>query len=529
MFDILFDLFSALNQFALFVMATSFMVIGGLFIGYELYWRLKSVKIEGRISEVRVSGYKESKHTPEKTIETVEDFKKDRRIKPFGGLIVVLFIGLPLIFSGLGFYMGYSYFSLSTEGAYANAKVIRNDASYDSDSGTSYKAVLEFTDQSGKKWQVKDSISYGNSPSFASGAQVGVFYNPIDPTEFVIDDFWHNMAISLMFIAFGLVFIAIVFLASYFNNKKKNSPRSQKTNYSGEMYHSVFEYRTPEGQNVEQISTMGSNYIIGRMPGTVVDLMVLPDNSQKVRRPTLFWLLFGIIFFLPGVFIMNMALESYNQNYMMTLLLTIGAFYLGYKISSFYQTINNSEFDRSLLAEMWQNFKNDRIKKSNIQPIKGRTLEVSEIIERTRFQLKYSKITGYFFLVIMVALTVGAYYAGQKMIDLSQNGLATSGQVSDISSRLSSDNDGYIYYAEITFIDQEGNQQRFEDSMGASQPLYKIGDTVDVLYPADSPTSAIINRGIFNWLLSGGLLIAALSALRGAVHFFTVKSKYEMI
>ncbi|MBT6032391.1 MAG: DUF3592 domain-containing protein [Kordiimonadaceae bacterium] len=526
MFDIIFDLFSAWNQITVLVMGTAFMGIGGAFIVYELYWRFKSIKVKGRISEVRVSGYKPKQKKSDTKIDTVENFKKDKRVKPFGALIICLFIGFPLLFSGIGFYMGYSYLILANEGNYAKAIVIRNDSSYDSESGTSYKAVLKFTDQTGKEWQVKDNISYGNSPSFDSGTEVGVYYDENDPNDFVIDDFWHNMAIALIFATFGFVFIGIIFLASYFNKRKKKLPPSNVPNYNGEMYHSVFEYRTPDGQYFEQISSMSSNSIIGRMPGTFIDLMILPHNPEKVRRPTVFWLIFGMVFFIPGSFIMNMAIKSFNLNYMMTFLFVIGAYYLGHKVFDLYERITRTEFDRSLLSEMWQNFKNNRMQKTNIEEIKGRVLKTSEVIDRIKFQLKYYHITGYIMLVIMFGTTIGAYYAGQNMIDLNQNGQTTVGQISNIISRTSTDNNGYTYYAEASFIDQSGKQHRFLDDFGANYPLFKIGETVDILYSTDNPDDAIIDRGIFNWLIRAGLIIAALFALWGAQHFLTAKTRF---
>jgi hypothetical protein len=291
MFDIIFDLFSAWNQIDLLVMGGVFLSIGGLFNGYELYWRLKSIRVKGRIIEVRVSGYK-----PKQEKKTQGNIK-NTPTKPFSYLIIALFIGLPLVFSGIGIYTGYSYLKLINYGIYVPAVVIRNDSSYDSDSGTSYKAVLEFTDQAGKTWQVKDNISYGNSPSFPEGTEVGVFYNVNDPEDFVIDDFWHNMAIAFIFTAIGFIFIGIIFLASYFKKRKNNAPTPEVQNYSGEMYHSVFKYHTPDGQYFQQMSSKSSNSIIGRMPGSQIDLMVLPHDPTKIRKPTLFWLIFGLIFF----------------------------------------------------------------------------------------------------------------------------------------------------------------------------------------------------------------------------------------
>lgn len=523
-FNMVFDFFSAWSQIGLLVMGTAFMAVGGSFIGYELYWRIKSVKVKGRITGVRATSAVTKKKPDDKIFENVDSFKKDKRIKPFGGLIIALFIGLPLMFSGIGIYMAYSYIDLTKTGLYAPATVIDNESSYDSDSGTSYYAILNFTDQSGQQWRVRDNISYGNSPSYAKGTEVGVYYDAQDPENFVIDDFWHNMAIAIIFFCFGLLFIAIIFIASYFNARKKQPSAPHKQSYSGEMYHSIFHYRLADGSSYEQTSSMSSSSIAGRMPGTEIELMVLPDKPEKVRKPTFFWLIFGIMFFVPGIFILNMAFKNFDSNYMTALLILAGGGYIGYKLSALYEKITGSEFDRSLIAEAWQNYKT-KAKNSSKYKLEGRLLETHEVVERIKAQLKFYFVSGYIMLALSMGLGVGSYFTAEKMIQLNLNGLTTSGEIVDITGRSSSD--GISYYASARFTDQSGEQHRFQDSFGASYPLYKIGEKVDIIYPPESPADAIIDRGIFNWLISASLITAALLALWGSFHFFTAKGRFE--
>ncbi|MBT5073799.1 MAG: DUF3592 domain-containing protein [Kordiimonadaceae bacterium] len=527
-FDIIIDFFSAWSQIGFLVMGTVFLVVGGSFIGYELYWRFKSVRIKGRILAVRATNAAAKEQADDKVFGSVKSFKTDSRVKPFGGLIIALFIGLPLMFSGIGVYMGYSYIALTKDGLYAEAIVIDNESSYDSDSGTSYKAILNFTDQSGQTWRVRDNISYGSSPSFATGTKVGVYYEAQDPENFVIDDFWHNMAIAIIFFCFGLLFIGIIFLASYFKgnkNPKKSSP-GHKQNFSGEMYHSTFQYRTPDGRSFEQTSSMSSNIIIGRMPGTELELLVMPERPEKVRKPTLVWLIFGIVFFIPGIFILNMAFNNFESNYMSGVLILAGGGYIGYKLSVLYEKMTRSEFDRSLLKEAWQNFKTKGIETSG-EEIKGRVLETSEVVERIKAHLKYYFVTGIIMLALTVGLGGGAYFTASNMINLSQNGQTANGEIIDVSSRSSNDNSGYTYYAIARFIDNKGQSIKFEDSFSSSQPLYRIGEKVDILYSDDNPADAIIDRGIYNWIISLALAGAAVLTLWGALYYFTAAQRFE--
>ena len=83
-----------------------------------------------------------------------------------------------------------------------------------------------------------------------------------------------------------------------------------------------------------------------------------------------------------------------------------------------------------------------------------------------------------------------------------------------------------MYYAIVGFIDGNGRSVEFEDSVGASSPMYKRGDAVGVIYYPDEPKDAIIDRGIFNWSLSGGLAVGAFLTLLMAFHNFRVSRRF---
>jgi hypothetical protein len=67
------------------------------------------------------------------------------------------------------------------------------------------------------------------------------------------------------------------------------------------------------------------------------------------------------------------------------------------------------------------------------------------------------------------------------------------------------------YHAVVAFTDQSGRRITYRDSIGSSPPMYSTGDKVRVLYaPADS-SSAMIDRGMWDWLVP--LLIGGAGAL----------------
>ncbi len=535
MFDLVFDAFSAWNQMGLIIMALAFLSIGGGLIAYELYWRILSIKIKGRISAVRVSHTKTDQEEPEtkveeKDLDLVEELKSNPIGTSLGGLVILLFLGLPMLFSGIGIYMGYSYISLTKTGEYANARVIRNDSSYDSDSGTSYKAVLVFNDKSGRRWEVKDNISYGNSPSYSTGTNIGVYYQRNDPNEFVIDDFWHNMGISIAFTCFGFIFIGFIVFASFLNNRKSEKPHKsdKKQSFVGEMYYSVFEYKAPNGRRYEKISDMGSNSLVSRIPGTPVDLMVFPNNYEKVRRPMFVWLIFGIVFFLPGIFIMNIAMSSFEFNYVMLLLILSVIGFIFYKMRSVIGKVN--KVDMALVKDAWEDLKENgvTVSSSNGSASKGRILSKEEILVRLKKQVAYSRISAYAMMVVSMGLLFGSYVAGNSMIEYMTDGIHARGEVVSIESKYNSSSEGsrYTYYSVVKFSDLNGNYTRFQDSVGSSHPAHNQGDEVDVLYIAGNLENAMIDRGIFNWSLSSGLALGALFILWGSMYNFKVSNRF---
>ncbi len=542
MFDFIFNIFEAWNQIGLLLMGSVFMLIGGGLVGYEIAWRLRAKRIQGVITEVRVKNNKSTANVKtsnnrvdeekpdEETI--AEMLKKEPVATSIGGFVLLLFVGLPLLFSGIGIYMGYNYLALTQSGKYAEATVIRNDSSYDSDSGTSYKAVLRFNDDRGRNWEVKDNISYGNSPSFRTGTKIGVYYNPKDPNDFVIDDFWHNMAIAIIFTLFGFAFIGFIFLGSYFNKKKKSGEvvdlSGGKQNFYNEMYRAVFEYKMPNGDRNQIVSDMSSNYLLNKIPGTRITLLMSKNNPENVKRPSRLMLIFGLIFLIPGIFVMHMAVTSFDFNIFTVLMVLVAIGFVAYKIWSFIKKIPVDEFKKGL----------DGFNKEGVSVASSfgreskdeRPLDKLEIIARVKVQARNSMIGGYVMLVVALGLAGGAYFTGLNMLDMTRNGISATGKVVDIKSRYSnssgSSSGGYTYYAVVSYTDKNGKSIRFEDSIGSSNPIYKAGDQVQVLYLEDDPQGAIIDRGLMNWGLSGGLALGSLFVLLGSLQSISLARRF---
>ncbi|MGN7438826.1 MAG: DUF3592 domain-containing protein [Alcanivorax sp.] len=524
MFDLVFNAMSAWNSIGLIIMALVFLLIGGGMTGYELYWRLKAKRIKGRIAELRFKkGSKSTSRSSSSRSSGNYTYNDKGGTQKSGGVAIFFFIIFPLIFSSIGAYMGYSYISLTKTGEYADATVIRNDSSYDSDSGTTYKAVLSFVDRNGKHWEVKDSISYGGSPSFKTGSKVGVYYRADNPKKFVIDDFWHNMVISIAFMAFGFVFISIVCFAFFFKgnvggktDNKVSGGKPKKESFMNDMYYAVYEYRTPSGETMQQVSGSGSSNLLGKLPGKKITLMVFPENPDKVRRPSNALLIFGLIFLLPGLFIANVAVTTFEFSFMTVAIILAIIGFITFKIKGVMSGIPAGE-----LKKGWEEFKKEGVTiTSSGGGENAKALDQADIAKRVKYHARNTMISGYIMLVIALCLSGGAYYTGLDMVKMTQNGLSAQGEVVGIESRRS--DDGYTYHSVISFTDMSGVRVKFRDSVGSSHALHKRGDMIDVLYLEEDPQDAIVDRGIYNWGLSGGLAIAAILLLWLGVHSLAI-------
>ncbi|MCC3860076.1 DUF3592 domain-containing protein [Pseudemcibacter aquimaris] len=347
-------------------------------------------------------------------------------------------------------------------------------------------------------------------------------------TLFSFFNTWETLGLLLMgvaFISFGTAFLGYEIYWRLKSERIDGVITAVKA--QGKYFYSVFKYKTHDGQELEQDSALGSSSILSRLPGTHVNLMIMPDNPKKIRRPTMIWFVFGTMFLVPGLFIMNLAIKKFEFNYMMALFILAGILFGGEKVFHFYRKITHSKFDRELLSEFWRDIKAGKKPTSEPHEINGEILTKPEIIKHAKSHLKYSKVTTLVLFLISIGLGYWGYYSGQEMIDMTENGLRTSGTIIGMETHDNSDNTGYTYYAIIRFMDENGETHEFTDSIGSSTPLYDRGETVDVLYKPKSPNISIIDRGILNWGISTLAALFSLWALWGSFVFLGAEKRFN--
>jgi len=538
MLDVVFEGMQAWNQTGLLIGGFMLLFIGGGMAGFELYWRIKGVPVKGRISGIQAV---KTKDTDERWDEPTENVVSEKSIKDEeegGGkavvVITLIIVAIPMLFAVLGAGMAYKYISLTSSGIHAEATVVRNRASSDSD-GTSYYAVIEFRDQKGMLWEVDDNVG-GSSPTYQEGESVGVYYDAGDPERFVIHDFWHYMGIALGFMAIGslgLVVLSVLYIKHKAEKAGQALGDGQKKiqSYKGEVYYPVYEYQDMNGERIEQVGKMGGNSFLNIMPGKRVRLLMLPDRPEQVKNSSWLFLILGTTFVLPGIFLLYMAFTQFENTpiALLFVLIIVGVVALRARsgIKALKEKLSGMDMDGSGVSSLGSHVESDSTNRSpNILAVltqgaklgkNARLLSAEEVSVRVKKQALQASTIGYIVLFLALGCSVGSYFTGLDMLDLSLKGQSGVGKVVDINSRRSSStsggSSGYSYYAVVSFNDAQGEKVRFEDGVGSSHPFYDMGDDVDVLYDPDRPIDAIIDRGLLNWGLSGGLALGALLLL----------------
>lgn len=539
-FDHVFALANSFNHMIMLIMGLPFFGIGLAFISFWGYWRLFTDKFEGRIHGVQVNRKIKPSYISDEDNEPDFDFGFDpmdqsdvqssayqtvqRRSHMFGrtpGRSEIssdrsanlqyrsargdkvwkgrwFFAAFIMIFFVVGVSFAYRYADLKMNGVQTLATIVDYETSYDSESGYSYYAVVEYRDISGRWHRVEDNIDWGTDIKSLINTKTPIYYDPQKPEKFIIDDFWHNMLLPAVFIGVSTIFLLVIFSAKPamrsggLKHKKATKNNYDTGKYSGEMYYPVYEYVGAAGQVMKAYSYLASNNITNKIPGTAVNLFIRASSPGTAMPAGYFSLIFGLLFFIPGLIMLYFGFASIQFDFysliIFTFVLAIIFIRVG-KQSKKMKVKSSAKKTFSAHHERQQ-------RKREARPF----LSHFEIRERLEEANKLQKNSAIIFAIIAVGLIIGGAYWTNYQKGFEGYSYTAQGEVTQVARKSSSGGSNSTYVSEVTFVSDQGIKYVFRDKISSSIKLHNVGDKVEVLYNPGKPYSAIIDRGIFNFV-----------------------------
>ena len=279
----------------------------------------------------------------------------------------------------------------------------------------------------------------------------------------------------------------------------------------GAYYHPVYRYTLASGKSYEAGSDTGSNDPSGMQTGKIVPLRVMPDQPESVHEARNYFLnAVGLFLVVTGIVLAYHALSSFPvTKWTWGALALFGAF----GIRKFWRTIIPK--DLRLPPAEWKRRKQVEFEAAPLQTL-DQVLATPAGMKHTQAKNFGRRQLKPILAIVGPLLILGGLYLGQQLWRLEQGGVRAPGTVRALERSGSADGD--THHPVVWFTGQDGGDYQFKDKVGSNPPAYRLGADVTVLYRAAAPQqSAMIDHGIWNWLLpvllSGFGMLAILGAL----------------
>jgi len=285
------------------------------------------------------------------------------------------------------------------------------------------------------------------------------------------------------------------------------------------FYYSVYRYVLPAtGASVEATSSTGSNSLRGRVTGTAMRLMVMPSNPEHAE-PANSWLVFvlGVIFALPGLLFLWIALRFSPITTMTWVMLGVFAALGAFRIKKLLRAPSSLSAAGPSISQ-WNA---DRMaqRRADLQAIPVVPAEQIQDAPKTSvFAARSNQLAGNrstanpatvgAFLLLFGSILFGVGgWMGVKTTHMMTAAVRAPGVVIRMEG-VGRSSSKQSYRAIVRFVTAEGQAVLFRDKIATRPALYDGGEAVVVLYlPEDPQGSAMIDHGIWKWLIPGVLMV----------------------
>jgi len=126
-------------------------------------------------------------------------------------------------------------------------------------------------------------------------------------------------------------------------------------------------------------------------------------------------------------------------------------------------------------------------------------------------------------VAVIIFLLIGAFFSSLSLIVYRssedflmgrEKGTGTVKEMIQYTGNNYEDESSMLYKPVISFLTKDGKEITFTSGLGSNPPLFKTGETIEVLYDPSTPTNAMIGGRIFyNASIIVGVFLGGISVL----------------
>jgi hypothetical protein len=276
---------------------------------------------------------------------------------------------------------------------------------------------------------------------------------------------------------------------------------------NGNSLNSVYRYTSASGETIEATSLEGSSSVSGRETGRLVPLWVLAEKPNQVQEAgNHIFTVVGAVLLGAGAALFWVGATAWRTGPMTWLVAAALLLHLALKLRGIIAPRRALSALRTA-AETANSAPPQRIED---------VTTLTEFRERqTQQRAQLTRLAPFLVLAGLGVLALGVHQS-RVLLRLEASGVRTAGRVTALSPSTDS-NGGITYHPQVCYADARGQTVVFRDPTGTNPPLYHVGQSVTVLYAPDEPATAIIDRGVWNWLPSALLYLFGAVCLAGGL------------
>jgi hypothetical protein len=269
-------------------------------------------------------------------------------------------------------------------------------------------------------------------------------------------------------------------------------------------YYPVYRYVSASGETIEATSDSGSNATSRMGTGLPVRLMVFDRDPHKAADADSYVAeIIGALLIGSAAGLIYLALSIWPVTRVTCIVLAGLAIYAAYRLRASVTAAVN----RPSLSQ-WRQKRRQYIEAVPVRPLEE-ILSSTESIEQPAEQRTVSPAVRAILVIVGIALLAVGVHLGRSLMRLQAAGEHAPGTVAGLQAE--SDADSPTYHPVVRFSTPDGPSIEFKDRVGTDPPSYRAGDPVTVLYDPESPRdTAMIDRGLWNWLAPGALCLFGL-------------------